>query len=184
MKLGEQWALRFDLKFKNITGMGKEGLRFEKGGDMLKDADGKGIEGRFLVDRTADGGWELSDRVDISRSPSTHELKQNFGVWKAGPLKRLFSKSINSKDVTPMSEIFNTPTVVDVLSTTGGLVVHSALSIIENASLSNYRTQYGDATMVAGGHVSSISSSSNYQYDDVGELAVDAIIKHEQKDFV
>lgn len=183
MKLGETWSLRFDLKSKNITGMGKEGLRFEKGGDLLRDAEGKGIEGRFLVDRTADGGWELTDKSDISGSPTTGELKQSYGVWKAGPLKRLFSGSINPKDVTTLSEIFNTPAIVDTLSSTGGLIVHSALSLIDSATILPHKTQYGDASMVASGQISTIQSNSYYMYDDAGELATDAIIRDEQRDF-
>lgn len=183
MRLGESWSYRFDLKSTHVTGLGENGLRFEKGGDMLKDADGKGIEGRFLVDRTADGQWELTDTAALGSTPSTSDLRESYGVWKAGPLKRLFARTINPKDVTPLREIFDTPNVVQVLSSAGGLVVHSALSVVESAFATPSPSQYGDASLVASGHISSIQSHSNYEYDDMGEVAVDAIIKRDQESF-
>jgi hypothetical protein len=183
MNYGDSWGLNFDLKYRGIPGPSmKKGLRFEKGGDLLKDAKGKGIEDGFLVrkDRDTDT-WELAGKEDTNAG--TYELRRDFGVWRTNMFKQLFTDEVKSKDVTLMAEIFRTPNTAKGTSSAGGLISHEILGVVDQAFLVEHKSKYSDVVLNTGGTVVGISSGENYAYDDPFELLLGQQIRDEQAEF-
>lgn len=183
MKCGDNWGLKFDLKLKGIPGPSmKKGLRFEKGGDLLRDAQDEGVEGGYLVKR--DPGtdtWELAGKRDAGSG--TYELRRDFGVWRTNTFKQLLSSEVRAADVTPMSEVFGTPNVVTSESSAGGLISHEFLGVVDRAMLLDHKSEYSDMVMTAHGVLTGISSTENYMNDDPFELVLNRQIRDEQRQF-
>lgn len=183
MKYGDSWGLNFDLKFRGIPGPStKKGLRFEKGGDMLRDAENKGIEGGFLVRKNHQTDtWELAGKDDAGSG--TYSLKLEFGVWRTNMFKQLFTSEVKSEDVTPMAEVFNTPNIAKGESSAGGLISHKILGRVNQGRLIDHQTKYADMVLTTGGNVMGIESTENYLYDDPTELYLNDQIRREQNEF-
>ena len=150
-RFGDNWGLNFDLKFRGIPGPSfQKGLRFEKGGDALRDRENDGLEGGYLVKRNwTEDTWELAGREDTGTG--TYELNRDFGVWKTNTLKQLFSSQVRDKDVTPMSEVFRTPNIADVENTAGGMITHEIVGTVDDALLVERESKYSDMVLSAGG---------------------------------
>ena len=182
-KYGDSWGLNFDLKFRGIPGPSfKKGLRFEKGGDFLRDRDNDGIEGGYLVKRNwTEDKWELAGKEDTGTG--TYELRRDFGVWRTNTFKQLFGSEIQGDDVTPISEVFRTPNVAQVENTAGGMITHEILGTVDDALLVDRKSKYSDMVMTTGGRVNGISSQENYLYDDPFELILVDQMRREQQEF-
>ncbi len=183
MNYGSNWGLNFDLKFRGIPGPSiKKGLRFEKGGDLLRDARNKGIEGGYLVKRDwQNDTWELAGKDDAGTG--TYELQRDFGVWRTNTFKQLFSSEVRGEDVTPMSQVFRTPNVTSSKSSAGGMITHQYLGTVDQAALVDHKTKYADMVLTTGGTVTGISSGENYLYDDPFELILTDQMRREQDEF-
>lgn len=183
MKCGDSWGLNFDLKYRGIPGPSmKKGLRFEKGADLLRDAQDEGIEGGFLVKRDHQTDtWELAGGEDVGTG--TYELRRDFGVWRTNTFKQLLGSEVKPKDVTPMSEVFRTPNIVTSESSAGGMISHELLGVVDQALLIDHKSKYSDVVLTAGGVLTGISSSENYMNDDPFELILGRQIRDEQAEF-
>ncbi|MBS2037265.1 hypothetical protein JST97_19920 [bacterium] len=182
-KVGDNWGLNFDLKLKGIPGPSmRKGLRFEKGGDLLRDRQNEGIEGGYLVKRgTQSDTWELAG-PDQSGA-RTSELENNFGVWRTNCFKQLFTSEVKNEDVTPLSEVFSSPSIAGSESTAGGMITHQYLGRVDDALLVDRKSKYSDMVLNVRGPLVGISSQENYDYDDPFELILVDQMRREQKEF-
>lgn len=182
-RIGEKWGLNFDLKLKGIPGPStKKGLRFEKGGDLLRDRENDGIEGGYLVkkDRQTDT-WELAGPQQSGTT--TYDLQHDYGVWRTNMFKQLFTSEVKDKDVTPLSEVFNSPNIADSENTAGGMISHEYLGTVDQAFLVDKKSKYSDMVLSVGGSLVGISSQENYLYDDPFELILTDQMHREQREF-
>lgn len=134
-KYGDSWGLNFDLKYRRIPGLSlRKGLRFEKGGDLLRDRQDNGLDGGYLVKRGWENDtWEPAGAVD--NGARFHELRGHFGVWRTNTFKQLLNDEVDPEDVTPLSEVFDTPNLVEGTSSAGGLISHELYGTVDDAAL-------------------------------------------------